>query len=237
MQKLNAAGFNNLTRDGRVLISDSAGDIMVFLTSGGDIVKKLLYKDKYFSRFFPRAVRFHKNCKRLTALGFKTMSVKEILDFPDGRCHVVIYPMIAGEALSDYLGGGVNKSLKQDMLMHAADYYGKLHQKGVYCRPTHFRNIIVCPDSKFALIDVQNIRFRRFPLDLWTRSRNFKYILKYKENLNQVITFGAKEFFDRYMEQCQMAKQKQRIFLALLRRNVPDLFEQGENTDFRSSSI
>jgi hypothetical protein len=234
MQKLNASEFNDLVRDGQVLISNSSEDIMVFLTSGGDIVKKLLYKDKYLSRFFPRAVRFRKNCKRLTSLGFKTMSVKALFDFPEGSCHVLIYPMIAGEALSKYLDGEAEESLKKETLMRAAAYYGQLHEKGVYCRPTHFRNIIICPDSVFALIDVQNIRFRRLALDLWTRSRNFKYILKYKENLNQVIAFGAKEFFDCYMAQCQMSTPKQRIFLALLRRNVPDLFHQGKNADFRS---
>lgn len=237
MQKLNSAQYNDFTRSGQVLISDASGDIMVFLTSEGDIIKKFPYKEKHFSKIFPRAIRFQKNCRRLTELGFTTMTVKEMFDFPEGGCHVVIYPMIAGRALSEYLDGKANDSLKQDMLMRTAAYYGKLHDQGVYCRPTHFRNIIICPDSEFALIDVQNIRFRKFSLDLWTRSRNFKYILKYKENLNQVIMVGAKDFFDCYMTQCQMGEQKQRIFLALLRRNVPDLFDQSKNAGFRSSPV
>ena len=59
-------------------------------------------------------------------------------------------------------------------------------------------------------------------------------ILKNKENFNQVIAFGAKKFFDRYMAQCQMGKQKQQILLALFRRNVPDLVEHGGNAGFRS---
>jgi len=237
IQKLNIAEFRDLIRKGEVLISDSAGEIIVFLTPDGDIIKKFPYKEKYLSRLFPRALRFQKNCKKLTALGFKTMTVKSMFDFPDNRCHVVIYPMIAGETLSDYLGDKTKESLKQDLLMRAAAYYGKLHEKGVYCRPSHFRNVIVCPDSEFALIDVQNIRFRWFSLDLRTCSRNFRYILKYRENLNQVIGAGAKEFFDHYMSECRMVKRKQKIFLALLRHNVPALFKNGKDRRFQDAAI
>jgi len=239
MQKINHGEFSDLIREGQVqvLISDSAGEIMVFLTPDGDIIKKFPYKGKYLTRLFPRALRFQKNCKKLAALGFKTMMVKSRFDFPDSRCHVVIYPMIAGEALSEYLDDKTKESSKQDMLMRADAYYGKLHEKGVYCRPTHFRNIIVCPDSEFALIDVQNIRFRKFSLDLRTRSRNFKYIFKYRENLNQVIEAGAKEFLDHYMSECRMGNRKQKKFLALLRRNVPVLFKRGKDRRFQDAVI
>ncbi len=232
MKTINIEAYNELIYGSQVLISDKSGKSMVLLSTGSRIIKKLPYKKGILSKSRSRAFRFQENCKRLSFHGFRTLIVADVFNFPEESCHVVIYPIIEGLSLEEYIDGDAEESKKQDMMMRIAVYYGKLHNKGVYCRPTHFRNIIICPDSEFALIDVQNIRFRRFSLDLWTRSRNFKYILKYQKNLDQLIRLGAEDFFNFYMSECRMGKRKQKIFQSLLQRNVPALFLEGKFRSF-----
>lgn len=227
MKKITPCQYQALVANGRILLAKPSGEAMVIQTADDCIVKKLSFRNNFLSRLFPRARRFARNSRRLMSLGLKTVAVKDVISYPAENCHIIVYSMVKGRPLSEYLASEKKVSAKNKILQSVASYYGQLHSKGIYCRPTHFRNIIVCPDESLALIDVQNIRFRFLSLDLWTRARNFKYILKHNNDMQHVISFGAGRFFETYMSFCRMNEGTRRIFITLLYWNVPGLFKTG----------
>jgi hypothetical protein len=224
MRNLSLSEFDELARGSTALVTDNAGEGLVIQTPTGDIIKKMPFRKGLRARFFPRARRFRRNGRRLTRLGFQAVEVKDMYTFNDRNCHVIVYQKISGRSLAEFLEANKDAAVRREILLRVASYYEQLHSKGVYCRPTHFRNIIICPDGSFALIDVQNIRFRPVALDPWSRSTCFKNIFKYEIDARYVVEIGTNEFLETYMSHGKMGKLTRAIFLYGLRSNVPVLF-------------
>lgn len=169
-------------------------------------------------------MRYCRNNDRLARLGFHVARVKGLYRYPAAFSMVLAYEALPGVPLSDLLDQMADGTEKRAVMLATARYYSALHRQGVYCRPTHFRNIIVDADRSFGLIDVQNIRFWPLSLSLQGRARNFRHIFKYPEHRRHLKEFGVDEFMNAYMDASGIAGSARERFMRHLRRRAPSLF-------------
>ena len=225
MKSLTEHKYQELTGDANVLISSPSGEAMVMELPNNVILKKLAKEKKLRAKFYPRSKRFQRNCMRLDKIGITVPNVIDLYDFSAFKCDVIIYSMVDGIELIEKLLIA-NDSDKQRIMRDVAQLYGKLNNNGIYCSPMHFRNILVDDKLSLGLIDVQNIGFRPWRLGLQERARNFRRIFKYDEHIAQVISYGAEQFFNDYMDYCQFNPQKKAQFVRCLTDNTPMFFNQ-----------
>ena len=232
MKKMSIEEYESLTRGAELIRKDKYGD-RVLLTPDGMFIKLFLLKRLFSSAlFFPYVLRFKRNTILLRKLGIPTVDVKEIYYMPATRRYVMIYPLLSGITLREYLEQDEeNRGIMADV----ARFLAELHSKGIYFRAVHFGNILVLPGGGFGLIDVDAMTIKRRSLSPWHRARNFKHFLKYQADLREVRSFGFPEFLRLYLSHSQLSPFSRKWFLNLLILCNPKTAEslEGSFSDLR----
>ena len=180
MEHLSYQGYLALREGAEILAKDLFGDKTLLLRDGTSILK--LYRVKHLissARFYPYSLRFVHNAKRLLSLGIPTVKVINIYKVPSINRTAVLYEAIKGRSLPDYIA---EETLSEEMAEKLAAFVATLHGRGVYFRAIHFSNIIVSPDLKFGLIDIDDMRFKKRPLNIGKRLRNLRHFLCYESD-------------------------------------------------------
>lgn len=220
MKTLTSKDYSSLIDGARILQKDPYG-IKVLLTPDNKIIKLFRHKNRLSSStFYPYAKRFCDNAAQLKALNIASIHIEDIYNCPDEQRHVVVYPLLPGTTLDHLLATGMESS---QLLQRFAGYYANLHNIGVYFRSLHLRNVIMQTDGEFGLIDVADMTVKRHSLGPWLRARNFKHMLRYKENLVYLQAFGFEKFLQYYYISGDMNVLQKQIFLKLLYFLVPDV--------------
>jgi hypothetical protein len=220
MKTLTPADYEELRRGARVLAADRHGE-KVLLRPDGRIIKLFRRKRLLSSAlFFPYATRFERAASELTARGFRTVTVSLAARIPSIGRDAVVYVMLPGVSLRQAL---LDDPKRRDPLMNQwIVLLARLHAAGVYFRATHLANIIVPDDGgELAIIDVSEARCRRGPLSPALRARNFRPLVKYKEDVDAMRSFGAARFVAAYLQAASLEASPQRAFLARLARIDP----------------
>jgi tRNA A-37 threonylcarbamoyl transferase component Bud32 len=189
MEKISNEQYQQLIKGADVIEKDSFG-LKVLDTKQGEMIK-LFRRKRFFSTalFKPYAVRFADNAKKLKALGIPTIIINRLLWCASIKRHLVIYQRLEGELLRDVLSSQ-SENTKETFHQFGA-FIAELHNKGVYFRSAHFKNILVLPNGELGLIDISDMQIKRHSLNLNLRLRNFEHILRYQED---------KELVQRYLE-------------------------------------
>jgi len=187
--------YQSLTRDALVLSRDEHGD-KVLQTPQGMIIKLFRRKRLISSALLrPYAVRFVNASRRLRELGIPSVQVQSVLRVPALTRHLVIYPRLDGITLRQ----AVLVIGRRDVLLEKlARFLAMLHGKGVYFRAMHFGNVLVMNDGNLALIDISETRFRSGRLSADLRTRNFRPLTSYPEDLQALRDFGMERFLETY---------------------------------------
>lgn len=213
MKKMSLEEYESLTRGAELIRKDKYGD-RVLLTPDGMFIKLFLLKRLFSSAlFFPYVLRFKRNTISLRKLGIPTVDVKKIYYMPATRRYVMIYPLLSGITLREYLE---QDEENREIIADAARFLAELHNKGIYFRAIHFGNILVLPGGGFGLIDVDAMTIKRKSLSPWHRARNFKHFLKYRADFREVRSFGFPEFLRLYLSHSQLSPFSRKWFLNLL---------------------
>jgi hypothetical protein len=77
----------------------------------------------------------------------------------------------------------------------------------------HFGNVLLCPDGRFGLIDISDMKVFPCPLAVRTRMRNFAHLFRYPDDLSILKDAGIQSFIDGYLE----GQDSQRIRCGLQR--------------------
>ncbi|MBV1951317.1 MAG: toluene tolerance protein [Cycloclasticus sp.] len=209
MEKINKQQYQLLIEGATVLEKDGFG-LKVLDTGKGNIIK-LFRRKRLFSTalFVPYACRFVNNAKKLHHLGIPTITIDQLLWCPSIQRHIVVYQKLEGQLLRDEL----SKQIKGDS---AAFYkFGRfialLHQKGVYFRSAHLKNILVLPNKEFGLIDISDMQIKRASLKPALRLRNFSHILRYQED-KILIRAHLDAFIAGYLDESQLNPKLARQF-------------------------
>lgn len=220
MQKMSLDEYRSLTRDAQVLERDPYGD-KVLLTPGGLIVKLFRRKRRLSSALIrPYATRFRDNSKCLQERGVHTVTVENVYNCPEQQRHIVTYRRLDGIPLREVFQRFPNDNVVFEGL---ARFIAELHYKGIYFRSLHLGNILLQRDGNFALIDIADLRCKYLPLGPLARTRNFRHMLRYEQDVELFRRFGMKKFLKIYLFAAGISAFSARIFLKRLSA-TPNLF-------------
>lgn len=183
------------------------------LEKDGDFEKVFLFKKQFIIKIFRhrkifstsriknKAKKFRDNSIVLQQRGISCSEVCKIFNLtkPNKR-QCIVYKYIDGETFHDvYINANIED--KELLLRKFFDFFKLLHKKGIYFRSAHLANIIVRPDGSLALIDIGNIQFYRRSLSTFQVFRNFKAILRRKEDLKIFQELGKEKMLSYYFEE------------------------------------
>lgn len=203
MKVINKEEFNVLRRNAKLLAYDGYGE-KVFLTPDNRVYKLFRCKRKISTaRLYPYAQRFADNAERILELGIPCVKIIDVYRIPHLKRDAVIYHRLEGETLRAVLkqeGKG-----KKELITLTAQFISRLHRLGICFRSLHFGNILLLPDGQMGLIDVSNMKIFSHPLSIWKRIRNFKALLRYREDIERINNYGFKEFVDLYLRESKLS--------------------------------
>jgi serine/threonine protein kinase len=197
MWLMSAQEYNQLAQGATELERDRHG-VKVLLTPDKQIIKLIRIKRWLsFSVIYPYSLRFLRNAKRLSAMGISCVQVKRVFYCHAIKRHGIIYPLMEGESLEKI---AAREGLSEHMFQLLAEFIALLHRKGVYFRSLHLGNILLLPQGGFGLIDVADMRFSKFPLRVYQRRRNFRHLLRNRDQRQLFTEYGLQRFFDHYFK-------------------------------------
>ncbi|MEO1889229.1 MAG: lipopolysaccharide kinase InaA family protein [Cycloclasticus sp.] len=201
MEKISHEQFEHLIKDAEVIEKDGFG-LKVLDTKKGEMIK-LFRRKRFFSTalFKPYAVRFADNAKKLTQLGIPTININRLLWCDSIKRHIVIYKRLEGELLRDALSQ--SNAETEELYTQFGRFMAGLHNKGVYFRSAHFKNILVLPNETLGLIDISDMQIKRHTLNISLRQRNFEHVLRYQED-KDLIKSHLETFTTAYTENSQL---------------------------------
>lgn len=199
LQELLTGGQELLEEDGEPLQKTPVQpDYFKVVLTPDDRVIKFFRIKSWFSKslIYPYALQFTRNANRLNKLGVLAPRVTDFFFCPAVMRYGVVYPLIQGESLAARLGG---QQEKDELLVQLAEFIALLHEKGIYFRALHMRNILYTEDGRMGLIDVTDARFYARPLNLKQRKRNFSHIMKRRFQRQALRKYGVQRFLEKYL--------------------------------------
>jgi hypothetical protein len=224
MQRMTQAQFDALAAGARTLSADQHG-IKVLLTPDDRIIKLFRRKRLISSALFrPYARRFERASRELASRGIPAVQVERIARVPSMHRDLVVYRLLPGATLREALTGA-SADMRDRLLERLAAFLATLHTRGVYFRAAHFGNMLVQPsaegETRLALIDVSESRFRHSALAPRLRARNFRPLTSYAEDLAEIRAFGVERFVQAYVDAAGLSDGARQRFRSALRRVHP----------------
>lgn len=174
------AELEALLRDATPIESDARGIKVATLPDGS--LLKLFRARRFFSSasLYSYARRFARNVERLRAMGYRTVTVVDLMRVRGSAITAVRYQPVPGRSLRELIRSG---EAAPELCRRAGEFIAALHDDGIYFRSLHMGNLIAMPDGQLGLIDVADMRFRRGPLSSSLRARNWAHLLRYADEL------------------------------------------------------
>jgi tRNA A-37 threonylcarbamoyl transferase component Bud32 len=207
MEKINLEEYQQLIKGAEVIEKDGFG-LKVLNTHRGEMIK-LFRRKRFFSTalFKPYAVRFVDNAKKLTNLDIPTIRINKLLWCNSIKRHIVVYERLKGELLRDTLSNASDDIDKRFQTF--GRFIATLHDKGVYFRSAHLKNILVLPNNALGLIDISDMQIKKNSLNINLRQRNFEHILRYSED-KKLVQNNLDSFIAGYISSSQMNEKRAR---------------------------
>lgn len=174
-------------------------------------------------RWHSSGTRFVKAAAELARRMVATVQVEEFHRVGPERREVVIYRPVDGEVLREVLRRGEDV---EGLVIGFARFLAELHARGIHPRSMHWGNVLVLATGGYGLIDVTATRFRRRPVHMRARARDFRPVLAYSLEREVVLRFGVRRFVEMYLEPAELSGRARERFLGYLRRQHVEL-ERG----------
>lgn len=196
MQALDHARYLALREGAHVLEADGTGDKVLRLRDGSML--KLFRRKRLISSaaWYPYARRFADNCKVLAERSIPCPRVREVFRIAEIARDAVHYDPLPGKTLRQLLDAPQSGD---ELRRQLGTFIARLHEKGIYFRSAHLGNVVLTPEGQLGLIDIADMRTYRRPLRKAQRLRNFKHMLRYKEDRGWLLGDGNRAFLDAYL--------------------------------------
>lgn len=216
---LDEAAFERLVAGGQPIKRMREG-VKVWRLPDNRIVKLFRPRGRFSrSRLYPANERFAANAQSLAELGFTTVVVQQLFDYPQMGCSGVVYEALPGETLESCLKVMDTSAL----ITQLAALMAQLHAAGVLFRALHLGNVLVMPDARLSLIDVEEVVLSGRTLRPWIRLRNFRHLLRRELDRELLGRDGFQLLVDGYFEGLELPARQQRR----LRRGLQALSESS----------
>jgi tRNA A-37 threonylcarbamoyl transferase component Bud32 len=203
---MSAQEYAEISGNARELERDRFG-VKVLLRPDNRIIKLFRIKRLFsLSAIYPYSFRFWHNARRLQNIGVRTVTVELIFYCHAIRRHGIIYPLLEGDTLAELLQAEPDRS---ELLEQLAEYIVELHAKGIYFRSLHLGNVLLLSDGELGLIDVADMRFKRQPLSVGQRRRNFYHLLRRQQHRAIFERFGFERFLGLYLRAAKLTKRQE----------------------------
>ncbi|MCX4026098.1 toluene tolerance protein [Endozoicomonas sp. SM1973] len=199
MKILSREEFNQLTKGAAIVEQDGCG-VKVLSLLDGTFLK--LFRNKRFissARIYPYARRFADNANSLKKAGIRSVTVLETYKIKLPPRSIVRYQPLSGKTVREVAIGNLD-ALKQNQIKKIAQFIATLHNKGVYFRSLHLGNILITTDGSLGLIDIADMKFYNKPLSVGKRIRNFRHLMRYKNDAKLLLQNEPVSFIDSYLE-------------------------------------
>ena len=185
MQLLGTEQYNFWRESARVLEQDYYGEKVLLLADGPML--KLFRRKSWLSKtaFFTPAERFAANAKELQRLGVPCPAVIQLYKIKHPYRSVVHYHPLEGATLRHMLDNGYQPE-QQTLFEMLAEFITTLHDLGIYFRSLHLGNIVHTPNGELGLIDISDMRCFGKPLPNRLRNRNYRHLLRYRQDWSTV---------------------------------------------------
>jgi len=195
MQALDHARYLALREGAHVLEADGTGDKVLRLRDGSML--KLFRRKRLISSaaWYPYARRFADNCRTLAERAIPCPRVREVYRIAEIARDAVHYDPLPGKTLRQLLD---DPHSGDPLRQRLGTFIAQLHEKGIYFRSAHLGNVVQTPEGDLGLIDIADMRTYRRPLRRTERLRNFKHMLRYKEDRAWLLGQGNDVFARAY---------------------------------------
>lgn len=211
---LTPAGLAAVTRGAKVIERDAHGDKVLMLADGRYL--KYFRRKRTWNRdlLVPAAVRFTRHARHLHRLGIPTLEVTGLHRVIGTGASVAIYEPLPGRSLRQLLAGG---EVDGNLMYRVGVFIARLHRQGVYFRSLHPGNIIV-DGNRLGLIDVLDLRPRRWSLSRWARRRNWRHLLRCPEDRPYLHAEHIDELLMGYRDAADLPRRESRRVVERARR-------------------
>ena len=190
--------------------------VKVLFRADGLFLKTFRHRRRISSRrIYPEWLRFTLHAKSLARRAIPTLTVQEAIRIPHLNLTGVIYRPLAGRTLRQVATAGEFDAALAGRL---GSFVATLHQKGIHFHSLHLGNILLCPDEKFGLIDISDMKTFPWPLFASTRRRNFNHLFRYEQDSKTVRDAGFQEFISGYLSACSCSLVCRKMESALIER-------------------
>jgi hypothetical protein len=180
---LNDTQFAAMQIKAQTLEQDERG-VKVLLLANGHILKVFRLRGLFTSsRIYSNARSFCRNAERLKKLAIPTVSIIQLYHFEKSKNTAVLYEPLAGETIRNLLEHGM---LTDEICLKLGVFIARLHALGIHFKSLHFGNIVMTPVGELGLIDIADMRIFPWSLQLNTRIRGFKRLLRYCDDVEKL---------------------------------------------------
>lgn len=195
MQALDHNHYLTLREAAEVLEADGSGDKVLRLTDGS--ILKLFRRKRLLTSaaWYPYAKRFADNCTRLKQRQIPCPSIRQVYRISSIQRDAVHYDPLPGQTLRQLLDDGLRGDALRAQL---GRFIAILHERGIYFRSAHLGNIVLTPEGQLGLIDIADLKVFSRPLRKALRLRNFKHMLRYKQDREWLLDNHGGVFIEHY---------------------------------------
>ncbi len=227
---LSKVAYEAKTIDAAVLSADGYGDKVLRLTDGNAL--KLFRSKRIVSsaNLFPYAVRFAKNVDQLHEKNIKTVEWLTLWNIPHLQRTAVEYQPLLGTSLREI--AAKERQLPFDLIVKFAEFIAVLHEKGVYFRSLHLGNVLLLTSLQMGIIDCADMRIKSGSLSVGLRVRNFRHLMRYKQDLESLIRPNVSLFIESYIDNVP-EKLKNRLKIKLVEQQAMFVDSRSKHSDRR----
>ncbi|MBI4356748.1 MAG: hypothetical protein HY559_02570 [Gammaproteobacteria bacterium] len=224
LQRLTIQQYERLIKNSEIL-SGGIERPKVFRDRSGDVWKIFRRRRRLTSDLWrPYAFRFIRNAEVLQKRGISTVKIKGLYETPHTEhWKIVHYGYLEGIPFEDL------PFFEQRGFEALARWVAQLHQKGIYFRSLHLKNILwQLKAEQFALVDVSDMACFPKSLGVWRRARNFKALFRRPQDAHKLQKFGTLKFIEAYCDEAKLSGIREKVFLYLLALYNRGILKKGE---------
>ena len=202
MKVLSEEAYQQLLKETKVIEQDKHGEKVLEYPDGRYMKLFRLKRLISSALIYPYWRRFVRNAKGLKRLEIPTVAkIETVLKVPHIKKTAIIYKPLHGDTIIHLYK---KDQLTNELLKQFGEFVAMLHYKGVYFSSLHLGNIVLNLDNKFGLIDISDMRIVRFPIPVFTREANLRYLFHCRLGLKLLSPTGLEHFIEGYLERTKL---------------------------------